>query len=63
MMFVTLEYKYSIQQDEKSGQVEVCGLAVDRDKDMVWMADWTKGRYLYRYDLKTKKYDGKVRQT
>lgn len=56
----TLEYKYSIPWDEKSGQVEVCGLAVDRDKDMVWMADWTKGRYLYRYDLKTKKYDGKV---
>lgn len=56
----TLEYKYSIPWNAESGQVEVCGLAVDRDKNMVWMADWTKGRYLYRYDLATKKYDGKV---
>ena len=56
----TLEYKYSIPWDETSGQVEVCGLTVDRDKNMVWMADWTKGRYLYRYDLNTKKYDGKL---
>lgn len=56
----TLEYKYSIPWDASSGQVEVCGLAVDRDNNTVWMADWTKGRYLYRYDLATKKYDGKV---
>lgn len=56
----TLEYKYSISWNADSGQVEVCGLTVDRDRNMVWMADWTKGRYLYRYDLKTKKYDGKV---
>ncbi|MDP0505998.1 MAG: hypothetical protein Q7K47_02100 [Fusobacterium sp. JB019] len=56
----TLEYKYSIPWDETSGQVEVCGLAVDRERNMVWMADWTKGRYIYRYNLETKKYDGKV---
>lgn len=56
----TLEYKYSIPWNEDSGQVEVCGLAVDRENNMVWMADWTKGRYLYRYNLSTKKYDGKV---
>lgn len=56
----TLEYKYSIPWDAESGQVEVCGLAVDRENNMVWMADWTKGRYLYRYNLKDKKYDGKI---
>lgn len=56
----TLEYKYSIPWNADSGQVEVCGLAVDRENNMVWMADWTKGRYLYRYNLSTKKYDGKV---
>lgn len=56
----TLEYKYSIPWNADSGQVEVCGLTVDRDKNTVWMADWTKGRYLYRYDLKTKKYSGKI---
>ena len=56
----TLEYKYSIPWDAESGQVEVCGLAVDRDNNTVWMADWTKGRYLYCYDLATKKYERKV---
>ncbi|MDR3258563.1 MAG: hypothetical protein LBT51_02965 [Fusobacteriaceae bacterium] len=56
----TLTYKYSIPWNADSGQVEVCGLAVDRDKNAVWMADWTKGRYLYRYDLNTKQYDGKI---
>jgi hypothetical protein len=24
------------------------------------MADWTKGRYLYRYNLQTKEYEGKL---
>lgn len=56
----TLEYKYSIPWNAESGQVEVSGLTVDRDKNMVWMSDWTKGKYIYRYDLKTKKYDGKL---
>ena len=42
------------------GQVEVSGLAVDRDNDMVWMSDWVDGRYLYGYDLKTGKYVRKV---
>lgn len=56
----TLEYKYSIPWNAESGQVEVCGLTVDREHNKVWMADWTKGRYLYRYDLKTKKYDKKI---
>ena len=44
----------------ESGQVEVSGLAVDRDNDMVWMSDWVDGRYLYGYDLKTGKYVRKV---
>lgn len=56
----TLEYKYSIPWNAESGQVEVSGITVDRDTNMVWMSDWTKGKYLYRYDLKTKKYDGKL---
>lgn len=56
----TLEYKYSIPWNADSGQVEVSGITVDRDRNKVWMSDWTKGRYLYRYDLTTKKYDGKL---
>ena len=55
-----LKWKRSIDWDPESGQVEVSGLAVDRDNDMVWMSDWVDGRYLYGYDLKTGKYARKV---
>lgn len=55
-----LKWKRSIDWDPESGQVEVSGLAVDRDNDMVWMSDWVDGRYLYGYDLKTGKYVRKV---
>lgn len=56
----TLKYKYSIPFDPSSGQKEVCGLAVDREHGRVWMADWVDGSYLYCYDLKSRKYAGKV---
>lgn len=56
----TLKWKRSIDWEPASGQVEVCGLAVDRDGNMVWMADWVDGRYLYGYDLVTGKYLRKV---
>ena len=52
--------KRSIDWEPASGQVEVCGLAVDRDRNMVWIADWVDGRYLYGYDLATGKYVRKV---
>ena len=52
----TLEYKRSIEWNKESGQVECCGLAVDRDKGQVWMADWVRGEQLYCYDLKTGEY-------
>lgn len=55
-----LKWKRSIDWEPESGQVEVCGLAVDRDGDMVWMADWVDGRYIYGYDRKTGKYVRKV---
>lgn len=51
-----LEYKRSIQWNEQSGQVECCGLAVDRDKGQVWMADWVQGERIYCYDLGTGEY-------
>ena len=57
----TMEYKYSIPWNKESGQVEVCGLAVDREHNRVWMADWVQGHELYYYDLTTKTYEGKVR--
>lgn len=56
----SLTWKRSIDWEPRSGQVEVCGLAVDRDGGMVWMADWVDGRYLYGYDLASGKYVRKV---
>lgn len=56
----TLKYERSIDFDPTSGQVEVCGITIDRERNMAWLADWVNGRYLYRYDLTTGKYDGKL---
>lgn len=56
----TLEYKYSIPWNADSGQVEVCGLAVDAAGGRVWMADWVQGTHLYCYDLTTHEYIGKT---
>ncbi len=56
----TLEYKYAIPFNAESGQVEVSGLTVDKARGEVWMSDWVQGRWLYRYDLATQKYLGKV---
>lgn len=57
----TLNFKYSIPFEPTSGQSEVCGLTIDRTNGKIWMADWVNGKYLYRYNLKNRKYEGKVR--
>lgn len=56
----TLQYIESIDFDPESGQTEVSGITVDKQRNMAWMSDWVDGKYLYRYDLRTKKYAGKV---
>lgn len=56
----TLQYLSSINFDPESGQTEVCGITIDRERNIAWMADWVEGKYLYRYDLSTGKYAGKV---
>ncbi|MEA3431081.1 MAG: hypothetical protein U9R01_00145 [candidate division WOR-3 bacterium] len=56
----TLKYKRSIPFDEKSGQIEVCGMTVDPIRKVAWMSDWCSGRYLYQYDLTTGTYIGKL---
>ena len=56
----TLAYKRSIHWEPKSGQVEVSGVAVDPVRGSIWMTDWVNGRYIYRYDLKTGDYAGKL---
>jgi hypothetical protein len=56
----TLQYLSSIPFDTSSGQVEVCGITIDRERNKAWTADWVDGKYLYRYDLTTGKYEGKI---
>ncbi len=56
----TLEWKRDLPWSPESGQVEVSGIAVDRDKNMVWMSDWVDSRYAYCYDLKTGRYHTKM---
>jgi hypothetical protein len=56
----TLQYKRSIVWEPASGQVECCGLAVDRKRGLVWMADWVNGSHLYCYDKATGRYFGKL---
>ena len=56
----TLKYKRSIPWEPTSGQVEVCGVAVDGPRQTIWLADWLNGQYLYRYNLTTGAYQGRV---
>lgn len=47
----------------ESGQTEVSGIAVDPDSKSIWMCSWAdgeSGRYLYRYDLESGEYIGKL---
>jgi len=56
----TLDYKRSVDWDPESGQVEVSALAVDPETDSVWMTDWVNGTHIYRYNLATESFAGKV---
>ena len=59
----TLKLKRTFPFEESSGQLECSGITIDTDKKIVWMCSWVgeeSGRYLYKYDLATGKYLGKV---
>ena len=59
----TLEMTRTWPFEPESGQTEVSGIAVDPDSGSVWMCSWAdgeSGRYLYRYDLATGEYLGKL---
>jgi len=59
----TLKFKRTFKFEPESGQEEVSGICVDRDKKTVWMCSWVgenSGRYLYEYDLASGKYLRKV---
>jgi hypothetical protein len=57
----TLEYKRSIDWNPGSGQVEVSAVAVDPGNRAIWMTDWVDGSHLYRYDLDSETYQGKMK--
>lgn len=56
----TLEWKRDLPWVPESGQVEVSGIAVDRNKNMVWLSDWVDSRYIYCYNLETGQYYTKM---
>jgi hypothetical protein len=56
----TLQYKRAIPWEPTSGQVEVSAITVDIDRDSIWMTDWVNGNYLYRYELSSGRYAGKL---
>lgn len=56
----TLKWKRDFKWEPGSGQVEVSGIAIDRAKKMIWMADWVDSRYVYAYSLETGKYHTKM---
>ncbi|MDR1827773.1 MAG: hypothetical protein LBR29_05540 [Methylobacteriaceae bacterium] len=59
----TLKFKRTFKFEPDSGQEEVSGITVDRDKKTVWMCSWVgeeSGRHLYEYDLASGKYLRKV---
>ena len=59
----TLQLKRTFPFEPASGQLECAGIAVDPDAGAVWMCSWVgeeSGRYLYRYNLKSGAYEGKV---
>ncbi len=56
----TLEFDSFINWNPESGQQEVCAITVDPKNNLVWMADWINGSYLYKYDLISGTYNGKL---
>lgn len=56
----TLKWKRDIEWEPASGQVETSGIAVDRERNMVWLSDWVDSRYVYCYNLETGKYYTKM---
>lgn len=59
----TLTLKRTFPFEPDSGQTECSGIAVNPDNGTVWMCSWAdgaSGRYLYKYDLSTGAYLGKV---
>ena len=59
----TLELKRVFKFNDKTGQLECSGIAVDNDHGFVYMVSWIddeSSNYIYKYDLKSEEYLGKI---
>lgn len=56
----TLEFEKAIVIDTATGQKEASGISVDVYNNVIWMSDWTDGSSVFKYDLNTGKYLGKI---
>lgn len=59
----TLKLKRTFPFEGGSGQTECSGITVNPDNSTVWMCSWAEGdsgRYLYKYDLNSGDYLGKI---
>lgn len=59
----TLELKRVFKFNNQTGQLECSGIAVDPDNGYVYMVSWIddeSSNYIYKYDLKSEKYLGKI---
>ena len=59
----TLELKRKLNFQRSSGQLECSGIAVDPDTKTIWTCSWAdneSSKYLYKYNLETGEYAGKV---
>lgn len=60
----TLELKRVFKFNSETGQLECSGIAVDPDHGYVYMVSWIddeSSNYIYKYDLNSEKYLGKVK--
>ena len=59
----TLELKRVFKFNSKTGQLECSGIAVDSEHGYVYMVSWIddeSSNYIYKYDLNSEKYLGKI---
>ncbi len=62
----TLKLNRTYMFEPDSGQMEVSGIAVDPDHNLIWMCSWIddeSSSYLYRYDLESGEYMGRTRMS
>lgn len=55
-----LSLKRILLPGNDSPQNEVSGIAIDTERSIFWLSDWTDSKNIYYYDLNTGEYRGKI---